>query len=156
MACKKNERYLTFINILLYYKIRKGFHMAQYDRKNLSEIADVFKALGHPTLLWIVKELARGECCVCDFVQGVGVDFSTISQHLNVLKKAGVVEDDKRGKNVYYKLVYPCIPWLISRMEDRKNMSPEQIAEWEKHLDLDKERKAFLASEENSSRQEQK
>ena len=113
--------------------------MQTYDKKELAKIADVFKALGHPTRLWIVKQLADGEeHCVCDFVDGVGVDFSTISQHLNVLKKVGVVEDDKRGKHVFYRQVYPCIPWLISRMKARKHMTAKQIQELEAHLEEEK------------------
>jgi len=71
--------------------------------------AKVFKALGHPTRLFIVEELARGERCVCELVKLVGADFSTISKHLTLLKKAGVVQDDKRGKMVYYTLKVPCI-----------------------------------------------
>ncbi len=102
----------------------------RYDKKELSKIAAVFKALGHPIRLWIVRRLGNGECCVCDIVDTVGVDFSTVSQHLNVLKRAGVVEDEKRGKHVFYRLVCPCIPWLVERMELRDSMTEEQIALW--------------------------
>ena len=68
--------------------------------------ANVLKALGHPTRLWMAGQLAEGEKCVCEFVDA---DFSTISKHLSVLKQAGVVEDEKRGKMVYYRLKVPCI-----------------------------------------------
>ena len=51
--------------------------------------AKVFKALGHPTRLFIVEELARGERCVCELVKLVGADFSTISKHLTLLKRPG-------------------------------------------------------------------
>ncbi|MHB9137768.1 MAG: ArsR/SmtB family transcription factor [Victivallaceae bacterium] len=71
--------------------------------------AKVLKALGHPTRLFIVEELARGERCVCELVKLVGADFSTISKHLTLLKKTGVVQDDKRGQMVYYTLKVPCI-----------------------------------------------
>ncbi len=103
--------------------------MANDETKELSNLAEVFKALGHPTRLWIVKNLDRRELCVCDFVNGTGEEFSTISQHLNVLKNAHVVEGDKRGKHVFYHLVYPCIPWLIACMELRDqadSRSPRQ------------------------------
>jgi ArsR family transcriptional regulator len=71
--------------------------------------AKVLKALGHPTRLFIVEELARGERCVCELVKLIGADFSTISKHLTLLKKSGVVQDDKRGQMVYYTLKVPCI-----------------------------------------------
>jgi ArsR family transcriptional regulator len=71
--------------------------------------ANVLKALGHPTRLWMAEQLANGEKCVCELAESIEADFSTISKHLSVLKQAGVVEDDKRGKQVYYRLKVPCI-----------------------------------------------
>ncbi|MBM9535621.1 ArsR/SmtB family transcription factor [Desulfobulbus alkaliphilus] len=71
--------------------------------------ANVLKALGHPTRLWMAEQLADGEKCVCELAEFIDADFSTISKHLAVLKQAGVVEDEKRGKQVYYRLKVPCI-----------------------------------------------
>ena len=71
--------------------------------------AFVFKALGHPTRLWMAEQLAGGEKCVCELVETIDADFSTVSKHLTVLKQAGVVIDEKRGKQVYYRLKVPCI-----------------------------------------------
>jgi len=71
--------------------------------------AKILKALAHPTRLWMTEQLADGERCVCEFVDVVDADFSTISKHLAVLKQAGIVEDDKRGKQVFYKLKVPCV-----------------------------------------------
>ncbi len=71
--------------------------------------AAIVKALAHPTRLFIVDELSNGERCVCELRDEIGADFSTVSKHLSVLKSAGVVEDDKRGLQVYYRLRCPCI-----------------------------------------------
>jgi len=71
--------------------------------------ANILKALGHPTRLWMAEQLADGEKCVCELAEFIDADFSTISKHLSVLKQAGVVEDEKRGKQVYYRLKVPCI-----------------------------------------------
>lgn len=71
--------------------------------------ANVLKALGHPTRLWMAEQLAGGEKCVCELVENIDADFSTVSKHLTVLKQAGVVIDEKRGKQVYYRLKVPCI-----------------------------------------------
>lgn len=79
------------------------------DKKSYRKKADVLKALAHPTRLWMAAQLEDGERCVCEFVDAVGVDFSTVSKHLAVLKKAGIVEDDKRGKMVFYRLKVPCV-----------------------------------------------
>lgn len=83
--------------------------MSEADKKILKRKADVFKALGHPTRLWIMEKLENGEACVCEFVNEVAVDFSTISAHLSVLQKAGLVASDKRGREVYYSSRVPCI-----------------------------------------------
>jgi ArsR family transcriptional regulator len=75
----------------------------------LEEKAKVLKALGHPSRLFIVEELGEGERCVCQLVEKIGADFSTVSRHLSVLKQAGIVEDDKRGMQVFYRLRVPCV-----------------------------------------------
>lgn len=79
--------------------------------------AAVLKALGHPTRLYMAEQLAGGEHCVCEFVREIDADFSTISKHLLILKQAGIVEDEKRGQNVYYKLKVPCILNSMSCVE---------------------------------------
>ncbi|MHC4507296.1 MAG: ArsR/SmtB family transcription factor [Planctomycetota bacterium] len=71
--------------------------------------AKVMKALAHPTRLFIVDELSRGERCVCDLTEKIGADVSTVSKHLSVLKGSGIVLDDKRGVQVFYRLRVPCI-----------------------------------------------
>lgn len=71
--------------------------------------AEIVKALAHPTRLFIVDELSKGERCVCELREEIGADLSTVSKHLSVLKGAGIVEDDKRGLQVFYRLRVPCI-----------------------------------------------
>lgn len=71
--------------------------------------AAVIKAMAHPTRLFIVDHLSRGEECVCKLTDMVGADISTVSKHLSVLKNAGIVRDEKRGTQVYYTLAMPCV-----------------------------------------------
>jgi ArsR family transcriptional regulator len=71
--------------------------------------AAVFKALGHPARLHVVNELAAGERCVSDLVDLTGLGWSTVSRHLSVLKAVGVVADEKRGLQVFYRLKLPCV-----------------------------------------------
>ncbi len=79
--------------------------------------ARVLKALAHPTRLWMTERLADGEHCVCEFADAVDVDFSTVSKHLAVLKQAGIVEDEKRGKRVFYRLKVPCVLAFMNCIE---------------------------------------
>ena len=71
--------------------------------------AKIIKALAHPTRLFIVDELAKKEQCVCKLTDMIGADISTVSKHLSVLKTAGIVEDEKRGLEVWYRLRVPCV-----------------------------------------------
>jgi DNA-binding transcriptional ArsR family regulator len=83
--------------------------MTQKEKIRCAAKANVLKALAHPTRLWMAEQLADGERCVCEFVEAIGADFSTVSKHLTVLKKAGIVDDEKRGKQVFYTLKVPCV-----------------------------------------------
>ncbi|HPG16420.1 MAG TPA: metalloregulator ArsR/SmtB family transcription factor [Opitutaceae bacterium] len=71
--------------------------------------AAIFKALGHPARLRIVEELRSGERCVCELVDISAGGWSTVSRHLSVLKAAGIVEDEKHGLHVHYRLALPCV-----------------------------------------------
>ena len=81
------------------------------------EKATIFKALSHPSRLYMVEALADGEKCVCEFVDEIKADFSTISKHLSVLKQAGIIESEKRGKWVYYKLNFTCVTGFLECVE---------------------------------------
>ncbi len=77
----------------------------------------IIKAMAHPTRLFIVDALSRGERCVCELTEMVGADMSTVSKHLAVLRGAGIVADDKRGSQVYYTLRCPCILQFFACVE---------------------------------------
>lgn len=79
--------------------------------------AKIIKAIGHPTRLFMVEELSKGERCVCELTEMVGADVSTVSKHLTVLKNAGIVADEKRGSQVFYSLRVPCIVNFLSCVE---------------------------------------
>ncbi len=66
--------------------------------------SELFKALGDPMRLEIIKMLVGKEMCVCDIMSALPVSQPTISHHLKMLKYAGLVSDRKDGKWVYYRL----------------------------------------------------
>ena len=78
-------------------------------QERLEKRTKILKALAHPSRLLIIEELAKGERCVCELQAEIGADISTVSKHLALMKEAGLVEDDKRGLKVFYKLLSPCI-----------------------------------------------
>jgi ArsR family transcriptional regulator len=68
--------------------------------------ADLLKALADPTRLSMAATLrqARAPVCVCDFTAAYGLTQSTISHHMARLRDAGLVESEKEGIWVYYRL----------------------------------------------------
>ena len=82
------------------------------DNKSLARYearAEIIKAMGHPTRLFIVDQLSKKERSVNELTEMVGADVSTISKHLSVLRNAGIVRDERRGAQVFYTLKVPCI-----------------------------------------------
>ena len=79
--------------------------------------AKILKALAHPTRLYIVDVLSRGERCVRDLTKLVGDDMSTVSKHLSVLKSVGIVQDEKRGAEVFYSLRMGCVMGFFGCIE---------------------------------------
>jgi DNA-binding transcriptional ArsR family regulator len=91
--------------------------------------ARIIKAMGHPTRLFIVHELSHGERCVCELREMVGAGMSTVSKHLAILKGAGIIQDEKRGLQVYYRLRCPCILSFFDCVESvMKTTAKEQLA----------------------------
>ena len=91
--------------------------------------ARIIKALAHPARLAIVDELeARGERCVCELTELIGSDMSTVSRHLSQLKAAGIVEDEKRGKMIFYRLRVKCLTNFFGCIESvvRNNAKCQQ------------------------------
>jgi ArsR family transcriptional regulator len=67
------------------------------------ELAALAKALGHPARVQIMRLLVRREACICgDIVDELPLAQSTVSQHLKVLKEAGLVRGDIDGPRVCY------------------------------------------------------
>jgi DNA-binding transcriptional ArsR family regulator len=78
-----------------------------------NDTIDVFKALMHPARLSILEILRDGEQCVCHLEAVLGYRQAYISQHLMVLREAGLVEDRRDGPRIYYRVQTPEVYSLI-------------------------------------------
>jgi DNA-binding transcriptional ArsR family regulator len=68
------------------------------------EIALRLKALADPVRLRLMSLLLTSEeVCTCDLAPAVGLTDATVSHHLGQLRKAGLIEGERRGMNVYYR-----------------------------------------------------
>ena len=72
----------------------------------IAELAEMFKALSDPTRLRLVSLLVEhnGALCVNALADNLGVSQSAVSQHLRILRQAGLVKGDRRGYYVHYLL----------------------------------------------------
>lgn len=67
------------------------------------ELAMFAKAIGHPARVAILRKLARDPKCVCgSIVDEIGLAQSTVSEHLDVLKRAGVIRGELSGPRTCY------------------------------------------------------
>ena len=72
-----------------------------------AELARVFKAIADPVrlrLLSLIASHAGGQACVCDLTGAFALTGPTISHHLKVLREAGLVDSERRGTWIYYRV----------------------------------------------------
>ena len=94
-------------------------------RRRLETRARVIKAMAHPTRLFLVETLERGERCVRELTELLDVDVSTVSRHLAVLREAGVLGCERRGQQIFYSLRAPCVLGFFACIEGVLNPQEE-------------------------------
>ncbi|GBD29874.1 Arsenic resistance transcriptional regulator ArsR1 [bacterium HR32] len=83
----------------------------------VGDVAAVHAALGEPARLVLVRLLARhGSLCVCELQAALPLAQPTVSHHLKVLREAGLVEAERRGTWVYYRLRREPLKRLLSHL----------------------------------------
>lgn len=84
----------------------------------MEQYAEIFKALAHPIRLRIACGLIKkNECNVSLMVEKLGVPQPTVSQHLNILKNAGVITGYKKGTQVCYSITNEVAKKIIKALE---------------------------------------
>ena len=76
--------------------------------------ADIFRALSHPTRLFILNAIKDQSYSVSQLAETVGIDTSTMSKHLDLLKRYKLIAGTKERNTVYYHLTIPCLFDFIS------------------------------------------
>ena len=78
--------------------------MATVIDAEIEAAAELLKAFAHPLRLAIVLEVQHGERCVHDLTDALGASQPLVSQHLKVLRQAGVLDGRKRGRETAYSI----------------------------------------------------
>ncbi|MCY6484847.1 metalloregulator ArsR/SmtB family transcription factor [Clostridium aestuarii] len=78
----------------------------------------IFKALAHPIRIKIVRMLVPGALCVCELNGNVDFSQSNLSQHLKILKDAGILNAEKEGLKIMYSIKDERVVKLIDTVEE--------------------------------------
>jgi ArsR family transcriptional regulator len=88
------------------------------DQAACEDYARRFKALADPARIALIARLAnQDEVCVCHLVEGSGLSQPTVSHHLGILRRAGLVTCERRGTWAYYRLVPAAVRELARALE---------------------------------------
>jgi DNA-binding transcriptional ArsR family regulator len=97
-------------------------------RVELAPAAALFRSLGDPTRLAIVRRLAAGPARVVDLVEAVGLAQSTVSKHLACLRDCGLVESDPVGRASLYRLSQPALVEVLTCAETVLEATGQAVA----------------------------
>ena len=88
-------------------------------------ISSLMRVLGHPMRIRILEEIGHGEACVCHLEAQLGVRQAHLSQQLMALREAGVLETNRDGRFVYYRVADKRVLTLITTAADIKQIELE-------------------------------
>ena len=95
--------------------------------------AELFKTLGHPLRIQILEILRSGEASVRDLLRELGVEPSTASQQLGVLRARGIVESRRSGATVLYRLRDPL---MVELLDVGRRVFANQVLDLQHLLDV--------------------
>jgi DNA-binding transcriptional ArsR family regulator len=98
-----------------YVEELRRFVKREVDERRVKRQSGIFKAISNPTRLKIVEMLSARDLCVCEIMTALKLTQPTASHHLKILKGAGLLKDEKRGKWVFYSLSNPDIAKLLEK-----------------------------------------
>ena len=95
----------------------------------MRDFLSITKALSDENRVRVLMALSSGELCVCQIIELLRLAPSTVSKHMAILKQARLVEGDKNGKWVYYRLAGDSAPRAVTEAIDwaKKHLVSEQV-----------------------------
>jgi DNA-binding transcriptional ArsR family regulator len=96
---------------------------------------DVFDAIGHPLRRRLIETLAAGEVSAGDLAARQPVSRPAVSQHLAVLRRAGLVREVRRGRHRHYRLRHEALAEVRDWIADLDSFWAERLVALGEHLD---------------------
>jgi ArsR family transcriptional regulator len=91
------------------------------------QIAKLLGIIGQPARIQILLVIAAREACVCHLAAVLGMRQASISQHLMVLRRAGLVAAHRDGRNIFYRLRRPEVVAVLYQAAQLAGISPEAL-----------------------------
>lgn len=91
------------------------------------QISKLLALIGQPARIRILLIIGEQEACVCHIETALGMRQASISQHLMVLRKAGLVSTQRSGRNIYYQLTHPEIIDLLKQAAQLAGIHPDTL-----------------------------
>ena len=93
-------------------------------------LAEAFRLLGQPVRIQILLTIAREEACVCHIETALGIRQAVISQHLMILRDAGLVATNRDGRNIFYRLAKPGLFEAICQVAAVAEISTDDLVQF--------------------------
>jgi DNA-binding transcriptional ArsR family regulator len=91
------------------------------------QISKLLSLIGQPARIQILLIIGAQEACVCHLEAALGMRQASISQHLMVLRKAGLVSAQRDGRNIFYRLTHPEVIDVLRQAAQLTASSPEAL-----------------------------
>ncbi|MBA5807131.1 metalloregulator ArsR/SmtB family transcription factor [Morganella morganii] len=101
---------------------------ALLDEQQLTECAELARALSHPHRINIIQYLARDTFSVEQLAKVVGLSVANTSQHLQQLKRAGLAESEREGKNICYRLANGPVLNMLSALKLQSEYTRNELS----------------------------
>ena len=105
-------------------------NISDIQSQELLPLAELFQLIGQPTRIQILLAIGESEACVCHLEALTGMRQAVISQHLMLLRKAGLVTPNRAGRNIYYRLMSPELNSLILETAQVLGTPPAELARY--------------------------
>ena len=93
-------------------------------------LSEMFRLMGQPVRIQILLIIASEETCVCHIEAALGMRQAVISQHLMVLRDAGLVAASRDGRNIFYRLARPGLYEAISQVAVVAGVPADDLAQF--------------------------
>jgi DNA-binding transcriptional ArsR family regulator len=104
-------------------KVRSSAPPGAPSKASFAAQAGIFKALSHPARVRLAHRLRKGGCCVSEAKSCLGLSQPNVSQHLKILKDAGLISGRRTGTKICYSLADDRIERILDLIE-RKGKTP--------------------------------